>query len=244
MRPVLWILSTGCALLLAMTQENPPESSSASDPEEPFFAKVIGVTDGDTLTVLRKDKSQVRIRLAAIDAPELGQEFGRAAKTHLSELAFGKSAHVYPEGVDRYGRMLARVVAGNRDLNRSMLSNGYAWHYRKYSDSKSLQSAEDRARRKKRGLWAPGNAMAPWEFRKTVPKEKLAKAAAEESAPAPVTVTEDPEDESEPEAKPTLTHWITNSSGVRHNSSCRWFKRSRGRLGSATTGRACKICGG
>ena len=45
-------------------------------------------------------------------------------------------------------------------------------------------------------------------------------------------------------ASAALTHWMTKSSGVRHNQSCRWFKRSNGKLVSAKTGRACKVCGG
>jgi hypothetical protein len=40
------------------------------------------------------------------------------------------------------------------------------------------------------------------------------------------------------------THWITTSSGVRHNSSCRYFKNSKGRMCTPDEGRACKICGG
>lgn len=40
------------------------------------------------------------------------------------------------------------------------------------------------------------------------------------------------------------THWITTSSGVRHNKSCRWYKNSKGRPCGPTEGRACKKCGG
>lgn len=61
---------------------------------EGFPARVVGVTDGDTLTVLTGEKRQVKIRLAGIDAPESGQNFGQKAKQAASELAFGKS----PEG--------------------------------------------------------------------------------------------------------------------------------------------------
>ena len=46
------------------------------------------------------------------------------------------------------------------------------------------------------------------------------------------------------DATPPLTHWITLSSGVRHNRSCRWFKRSNGRLAKSIEGSACKQCGG
>jgi DNA/RNA endonuclease G (NUC1) len=45
-------------------------------------------------------------------------------------------------------------------------------------------------------------------------------------------------------AKGGLTHWISSSSGVRHNDGCRWFKKSRGKLGESTDGRPCKNCGG
>jgi hypothetical protein len=40
------------------------------------------------------------------------------------------------------------------------------------------------------------------------------------------------------------THWITTSSGIRHNSRCRYFKNSNGRMCTPDEGRACKICGG
>jgi len=39
-------------------------------------------------------------------------------------------------------------------------------------------------------------------------------------------------------------YWITTSSGVRHNSSCRYYMNSKGRNCGANEGRACKICGG
>ncbi len=51
-------------------------------------ARVIGVSDGDTLTVL-SGKTQTRIRLHGIDAPETGQDYGSRAKQVASELAFG-----------------------------------------------------------------------------------------------------------------------------------------------------------
>lgn len=55
-----------------------------------FLATVIGISDGDTLTVLDKDKQQVKIRLAEIDAPESHQAFGSRSKQSLSNLCFGK----------------------------------------------------------------------------------------------------------------------------------------------------------
>src|SRR5437016_14437092 len=64
----------------------------AKPPVEPA-GKVVAVHDGDTITVL-VDKQQVKVRLAAIDAPELGQDFGRNAKLALSAEVFGKAVRV------------------------------------------------------------------------------------------------------------------------------------------------------
>lgn len=73
-----------------------------------FSAKVIGVSDGDTITVLR-DRTQVRVRLHGIDAPETGQPFASRAKQAASDLAFSKTVTVHPVDTDRYGRTVAEV---------------------------------------------------------------------------------------------------------------------------------------
>ena len=55
---------------------------------------IVGVSDGDTLTArcITSDAAhphqQVKVRLAEIDAPELGQPFGRRAKQQLSDLCY------------------------------------------------------------------------------------------------------------------------------------------------------------
>jgi len=54
-----------------------------------FEAKIVGVADGDTLTILRDDKTTSRIRLHGIDTPEKGKPFGECAKQFTSDLAFG-----------------------------------------------------------------------------------------------------------------------------------------------------------
>jgi endonuclease YncB( thermonuclease family) len=56
--------------------------------------RVVGVTDGDTLTLLSADRHPVRVRLAGIDAPERGQPFGARAKRSLAELTFGREVRV------------------------------------------------------------------------------------------------------------------------------------------------------
>src|SRR5688500_11622806 len=69
---------------------------------EPFNGRVIGIADGDTLTVLTASKQQHKIRLAEIDAPEKSQPFGSKSKQSLSDLCFGKEAQIIPRAIDRY----------------------------------------------------------------------------------------------------------------------------------------------
>ena len=58
-----------------------------------LIGRVVGVADGDTLTVLAQ-RQQHRVRLTRIDAPEKGQAFGQVSKQHLSDLAYDKTVSV------------------------------------------------------------------------------------------------------------------------------------------------------
>jgi endonuclease YncB( thermonuclease family) len=132
-----------------------------------FAAWVIGVSDGDTLTVLTAEKRQVKVRLHGIDAPETGQDFGTRAKQAASELAFGKQVTVREVDRDRYGRTVAEVILPDgRSLNREMVRGGMAWWHRTYAPAdRELASLEAEAKATKRGLWAQPGAIPPWEWR-------------------------------------------------------------------------------
>ena len=98
-----------------------------------YSARVVGISDGDTLTVLTA-ASAGQVRLCGIDAPETGQDFGSRAKQAASELAFGKTVTIRPRDTDRYGRTVAEVILPDgRSLNREMVRQGMAWWYRKYA---------------------------------------------------------------------------------------------------------------
>ncbi len=132
---------------------------------EPFEAKVVGVADGDSLTVL-DGTTQVRVRLHGIDCPERGQAFGSAARRLASSLAFGKTVTVKGRGRDRYGRLLGEVVLPDgRSLNRELVAAGMAWHYTRYSDDEALAKAERQARKARVGIWSEPDPVAPWSFR-------------------------------------------------------------------------------
>jgi endonuclease YncB( thermonuclease family) len=131
-----------------------------------YAARVIGIADGDTITVL-KDRTQVRIRLHGIDAPETGQDYGSRAKQLAAELAFGKQVTIRVRDTDRYGRTVAEVILPDgRSLNHEMVREGMAWWFRKYAPADTeLARLESEAKAARRGLWSQPNPVPPWSWR-------------------------------------------------------------------------------
>ena len=133
--------------------------------------KVVGLADGDTITILTDQNEEVRVRLAGIDAPEKGQPFGQASKEHLSQLVFEKRVEIHYLKYDRYGRVIGKVLLDNVDICLSQVRNGLAWHYKKYeaeqtpADRELYSRAETEARTERLGLWTDGDPMAPWAHR-------------------------------------------------------------------------------
>lgn len=132
-----------------------------------WIGEVVGVHDGDTITVLDVTKAQHKVRLASVDAPELGQPYGDKAKQALSGLVFGKTVEVEPETTDRYGRTVATIRADGTDVNRELVREGAAWAYLQYLRDPSLVGVQDEAKAEQRGLWAlqRDQVMPPWEWR-------------------------------------------------------------------------------
>lgn len=143
-----------------------------------LLVRVVGVHDGDTLTGLDDAKTQHKIRLDAVDAPELGQPFANKSKQALSGMVFGKDVEIEVLGTDKYKRTIGRVRVGKLDVNHEMIAKGMAWQYVKYDQSKELREAEQSARATKLGLWADPHAMPPWEWRKLNKDERARKRAA------------------------------------------------------------------
>ena len=131
----------------------------------PFEAVVVGVYDGDTITV--RTTETIKIRLHGIDSPELKQPFGQASKQALSGLVFGKNVTVKPDKKDRYGRTIARVETDGQDVSTTMVETGMVHWYQQYAKHDTeLQSAQTKAKSAKLGVWSVPDAIAPWEFRK------------------------------------------------------------------------------
>ncbi|AFK64124.1 hypothetical protein TKWG_22400 [Advenella kashmirensis WT001] len=127
---------------------------------------VVGVSDGDTLTILDQARQQHKIRMAQIDAPESGMPYGRAAKKFLSDAVYRRTVMVQAGERDRYGRVLGTVYLDQKNINMQMVANGYAWAYRNYVTDTAYCEAEDLARRLRRGLWAEKEPVPPWQWRR------------------------------------------------------------------------------
>jgi endonuclease YncB( thermonuclease family) len=83
----------------------------ASAQQQTITGKVVGVTDGDTITVLDDQKRQHKIRLDGIDAPESNQDFGSRAKQSLSDLVFGKTVTVSSSKVSLRRAILIFIIS-------------------------------------------------------------------------------------------------------------------------------------
>lgn len=156
---IKWLLKLGSLLIIV-------QIFSASALAEEIIGHVVGVVDGDTLTILVNEHEQIKVRLAEIDAPEKAQPFGQRSKQSLSDLCFGKDAVLQKTDTDRYGRTVAKVHCAGIDANAEQIRVGLAWAYRKYIHDQSLLDLENEARTAKRGLWVDGDPVPPWEYRK------------------------------------------------------------------------------
>lgn len=134
--------------------------------------RVVGIADGDTVTVLDASNTQVKIRLMGIDAPEKKQAFGNKSKESLSALVFNKQVTVEYNKRDKYGRTVGKIIVNGVDANLEQVKAGTAWHYKKYQNEQSVEDrsiyaqAEEKARVEKRGLWVDADPTPPWEWRK------------------------------------------------------------------------------
>ncbi|ASX25971.1 thermonuclease family protein [Candidatus Williamhamiltonella defendens] len=131
--------------------------------------RVVSVHDGDTLILLTPEQKQIKIRLAEIDTPEIGQPYGNQAKKALADLVFDQTLTARSNQKDRYGRVLAQLYLGEVWINAEMIKQGDAWVYRQHSRDPRLLAFETQAREEKKGLWAlpESQRVPPWEWRKS-----------------------------------------------------------------------------
>lgn len=133
----------------------------------PACAASVRVVDGDTIQLAGKT-----IRLHGIDAPEAGQlcngvgggqwRCGDEATRHLESLIGDDVPICDHRGTDDYDRVLAVCTVQGVELNRTMVTDGYAWAFRKYSQD--YVGVEEEAARRRVGVWQAMNQTA-WDYR-------------------------------------------------------------------------------
>ena len=115
----LWLVAAFCSLVGIAQADT-------------LSGRVVAVHDGDTITVLDTNRTQHKIRLAGIDAPELGQAFGNPSKQNLSKWVYNRQVIVDWKKRDRYGRTVGVVLVDSHDVNLEQVRAGMAWWYRQY----------------------------------------------------------------------------------------------------------------
>lgn len=154
-------------VLLAVCAWSAPSSAS-----QIIEGRVVSIADGDTLTVLDSSNRQHRVRLAEIDAPEVGhgkespaQPYGERSRQSLGDLCFRSAASVRIVDIDHYGRIVGRVTCNGVDANLEQVRRGMAWAYKRYVRDPAIVAAERSASASGKGLWASPSPTPPWEWR-------------------------------------------------------------------------------
>lgn len=138
-----------------------------------YLATCVRVIDGDTVDLADAEQRLHRVRIVGMDAPELAQPYGRAAKAALSELVLHKEVHVLPAGVDKYGRELAQLrydtSFGQLDVAETMISNGHA-----FSWGGAHYKAQEYAAENRLGVWSDLRYQErPWLYRRRIALERV-----------------------------------------------------------------------
>ena len=134
-----------------------------------LFCLVVAISDGDTLTARcgpPSDTYQVKVRIAAIDAPEMRQAFGLQARKNLLQLCLRQRARIETLDSDAYGRTVANVRCASTDVASAQVRAGLAWVYTPYARKHPhLAPLQRQARTSGVGLWEQRRPMAPWTYR-------------------------------------------------------------------------------
>lgn len=133
-----------------------------------FTGNVVSVIDGDTVDVLIPPGRKERVRLHGMDAPESGEPFSTVARNFLRVMIFSRDVTVTGTDVDRYGRLVARIVVDGQDASERTIAAGLACTFHQYAKEPVLDAAMARARSARLGFWAQPGQMPACVARETL----------------------------------------------------------------------------
>lgn len=123
--------------------------------------------DGDNITIIHGG-IKAQVHLACIDAPELKQAKGQAARKALKALVNDQPFELNILGRDRIGRFMAEIISDRGNINKLLVEQGYAEVYNPSGKGcAGYDVAQRTAQAEHRGIWARGtNIKSPQEFRR------------------------------------------------------------------------------
>ncbi|MBA3593501.1 MAG: thermonuclease family protein [Pseudomonadota bacterium] len=128
---------------------------------------VTRVSDGDTLWVRPASGGKpVKVRIAGIDAPEICQAHGQAARAALAQRLLGRSAEFETRRKDDYGRTVVVLRHDGEDIAEWLVGQGHAWAYGFGRHGGPYAAQQALAQAAKRGLFADHMALEPRLFRR------------------------------------------------------------------------------
>jgi len=161
-----WLLTVAVVSALAtVVVPMCPRQDAAGRP----LWRVETVHDGDTVTCLDTEGRPRKIRLVGIDAPEFGQPCGADSRRALATKLAGGVVRVEGDARDQHGRLLGTLWIGDRNVNRELVAEGWAWVFGGFAPDEEFLAAEAAARRERRGLWADPRAVPPAQWRQLHP---------------------------------------------------------------------------
>ncbi len=169
------------------SSNDPPPKNSVPSNEPPtndstrntyIKGTAIQISDGDTFIIEEENGKRTRVRIHAIDAPELAQDFGRESRENLRALIANQQVEVRKHDTDQFQRIVGSVFiseknTGPKDIGLAQIAGGFAWHFKQYQkeqpadERQAYAQAEETARSSRLGLWRENNPLPPKDYRQT-----------------------------------------------------------------------------
>jgi endonuclease YncB( thermonuclease family) len=178
---VLAVFASGCFNNLPVPAERSSAeksgspSKTASVPESARLLKgtAVHISDGDTFIIEDENGKRTTVRIHAIDAPELAQDFGLESRENLRALIADQQVEVSKHDTDQFQRIVGSVFIGEKNVGLEQIAGGFAWHFKQYQKEQTVDErqayskAEETARNLRLGLWRENNPLPPKDYRRT-----------------------------------------------------------------------------
>jgi endonuclease YncB( thermonuclease family) len=148
-----------CVWTCSMLVAGPAHALPPDEGHKAMTAKCVKVIDGDTL-VIECDTHRITVDLDGVDAPELGQPWGKEVRSFVRKLVRGEKVEIVVTARTEEGAT-ARITVEGRDLSALLVERGLAWA----TGDAELEALSREARERPCGLWTDPEPVPPWVYR-------------------------------------------------------------------------------